>query len=51
MLQKTDSEWMPVAYASNSMTTAEQNHDQIETEQLGVVFPRIHLRSKHFTVS
>ena len=42
MLQETDSEWMPVAYASNSMTTAERNHDQIEKEQLGVVIPRIH---------
>ena len=38
LLQETDGEWMPVAYASRSMTAAERNYAQIEKEQLGVVF-------------
>ena len=38
LLQETNGEWMPVAYASRSMTTAEKNYAQIETEQLGVMF-------------
>ena len=37
LLQETNGEWMPVAYASRSMTTAEKNYAQIEKEQLGVV--------------
>ena len=38
LLQETKGEWMPVAYASRSMTTAEKNYAQIEKEQLSVVF-------------
>ena len=38
LLQETDGQWMPVAYASRSMTAAERNYAQIEKEQLGVVF-------------
>ena len=38
LLQETDGEWMPVAYASRSMTAAERNYAQIEKEQFGVVF-------------
>ncbi|KAK2143360.1 hypothetical protein NP493_4554g00000 [Ridgeia piscesae] len=38
LLQETKGEWMAVAYASRSMTTAEKNYAQIEKEQLSVVF-------------
>lgn len=38
LLQEADSQWMPVTYASRSMTAAECNYAQIEKEQLGVVF-------------
>ena len=38
LLQETNGEWMPVAYASRSMTKAEKNYATIEKEQLGVVF-------------
>ena len=38
LLQETEGQWMPVAYASRSMTAAERNYAQIEKEQLGVVF-------------
>ena len=37
-LKETDGEWMPVAYASMSMTTFGRNFAQIAKEQLGVVF-------------
>ena len=38
LLQETEGGWMPIAYASRSMTSAERNYAQIEMEQLGVVF-------------
>ena len=38
LLQETNGEWMPVAYASRSMTKTEKNYATIEKEQLGVVF-------------
>ena len=37
LLPETNGEWMPVAYASRSMT-AEKNYTQIEKEQFGVMF-------------
>ena len=38
LLQETDGQWMPVAYASRAMISAERNYAHIEKEQLGVVF-------------
>ncbi len=38
ILQKKDAKWMPVAYASWSLTPAKRNYAQIEKELLGVVF-------------
>ena len=38
LLQETDGEWMPVAYASSSMEAAGRNYADVEKEQLGVVF-------------
>ena len=38
LLQEVNGKWMPVAYASRAMTSAERNYAQIEKEMLGVVF-------------
>ena len=38
LLQEVDGKWMPVAYASRAMTSAERNYAQILKEMLGVVF-------------
>ena len=37
--QLHDNEWHPVAYASRSMTSAEQNYWQVEKETLPILFP------------
>ena len=38
LLQKHDSDWFPVAYASRAMTPCERNYAQIEKETLAIVF-------------
>ena len=54
LLQKHDSDWFPVAYASRAMTPCERNYAQIEKETLAVVFgtEKFHdyLYSKRFVI-
>ena len=38
LLQEHDGNWLPVAFISRAMTSAEKNYAQIEKELLGLVF-------------
>ena len=38
LLQEHDGSWLPVAFISRAMTSAEKNYTQIEKELLGLVF-------------
>lgn len=52
LLQKWDSEWRPVAYASRSLSPTEQRYAQVEKEALGLTWAcerfRDFLLGKHF---
>lgn len=38
LLQKNSNDWLPIVYASRTMSKSEQNYAQIEKETLSIVF-------------